>query len=220
MVDSWTNLTFHGLGELRGGLDPGEQAVWLSRDAFLRHLDSASQHDRVLITFDDGNRSDFDIGLPALVERKMRAIFFVIVGRIGKQGYLDREHLAALLDAGMEVGSHGMNHRPWRRMDSKTMRSEIHDAKQALETLLGRAVRKVACPFGTYDRRSLAALRAAGVQTVFTSDGGPARAGGWVQARTSLRRGDPDDVVHRLVAARERRPSLVRRAKLAVKRWR
>jgi hypothetical protein len=42
-------------------------------------------------------------------------------------------------------------------------------------------------PFGAYDRRLLERLRTAGVAGVYSSDGGTAREGAWLQGRNSLR---------------------------------
>ncbi|MDH3728045.1 MAG: polysaccharide deacetylase family protein [Myxococcales bacterium] len=220
MAETWTNLTFHGVGEATRSLDRGEAEVWLSRDVFLGHLDVACENERVLITFDDGNLSDFEICLPALVDRGINGIFFIIAGRIGKPGYLGRDQIRALVNAGMQIGSHGMEHRPWRRMDQATMHHEIVDAKETLEEVVGRPIVKAACPFGAYDRRSLSRLREVGMQTVFTSDGGSARAGQWLQTRHTLHRSDPGDLVTQLVARRKRPESLTRAAKRLVKRWR
>ena len=220
MGETWTNLTFHGVGVAPRGLDRGEAEVWLSRDAFLGHLDVACENERLLITFDDGNLSDFEISFPALVDRGIKGIFFIIAGRIGKPGYLGRDHIRALVDAGMEVGSHGMEHRPWRRMDQAAMHREIVEAKKALEEIAGRPIMKAACPFGAYDRRSLSRLREVGMETVFTSDGGSAQAGQWLQARHTLHRSDPGDLVTELVTRRKRPESLPRVAKRLVKRWR
>jgi peptidoglycan/xylan/chitin deacetylase (PgdA/CDA1 family) len=220
MGETWTNLTFHGVGQAQHPLEPGEAEVWLSREAFLGHLDRARENERVLITFDDGNLSDFEIALPALVDRGLRGIFFVIADRIGKPGYLGRDHIRELVKAGMEIGSHGMEHRPWRRMDQSTMEREIVGARQILEEIVGRPVMKAACPFGAYDRRGLSRLRESGVETVFTSDGGSARAGQWLQARETLHRSDATDLVTHLVARRRRPESLLRGAKGLVKRWR
>jgi peptidoglycan/xylan/chitin deacetylase (PgdA/CDA1 family) len=218
--ETWTNLTFHGVGRAPHPLEPGEAEVWLSRDAFLGHLDRARENERVLITFDDGNVSDCEIALPALVDRGLKGIFFVIAARIGKPGYVGRDHIEQLVNKGMEIGSHGMEHRPWRRMDQSTMQLEIVGARQILEEIVGRPVMKAACPFGAYDRRSLSRLRETGVETVFTSDGGSARAGQWLQARETLRRSDPTDLVTQLVARRRRSESLLRGAKRLAKRWR
>jgi peptidoglycan/xylan/chitin deacetylase (PgdA/CDA1 family) len=202
------------------GLEPGEQDVWLSRDAFHRHLDAAARHDRVLITFDDGNESDFEVALPALLARGVRAIFFIIAGRVDHPRYLKRDQLTALVDAGMTIGSHGMDHRPWRRMDHDTAVKEVVTAKAQLEKLTGRPIHDAACPYGSYDRKGLAALRAAGLRRVFTSDKGPAQADQWLQARTSIRRNDPPDLVDRLVLMRSQRVPLLSRAKQLLKRWR
>ena len=79
----------------------------------------------LFITFDDGNQSDAKIALPALVKRGLRASFFICAGRIGRPGYLDRVAIRDLLDAGMEVGSHGMRHLDWRKIDDTTLNVEI-----------------------------------------------------------------------------------------------
>jgi peptidoglycan/xylan/chitin deacetylase (PgdA/CDA1 family) len=220
MSEAWTNLTFHGVGAAPQPLDPGEREVWLTRDAFLGHLDVVRKNKRVLITFDDGNVSDFEIALPALVDRGLKGVFFVLAARLGKPGYLDRDHIQAMVAEGMEIDSHGMEHRPWRRLDPAAMQQEIVDARSILEDVVGGPVRKAACPFGAYDRKSLTRLRETGVETVFTSDGGSARPGQWLQARNTVRRSDPPDLVTQLITRHQRPESLLQGAKRLVKRWR
>ena len=46
------------------------------------------------ISFDDGNASDLEIGLPALLERGLTATFFVLAGRLGRPGSLDADEVA------------------------------------------------------------------------------------------------------------------------------
>src|SRR3954452_17033988 len=88
--------------------------------------------DDVRITFDDGNISDYVHGLPALMERGLNATFFVVGGRIGAPGFLHAEAVRALLDAGMQIGSHGMEHRRWRGPSERELRSELEHSKAAL----------------------------------------------------------------------------------------
>lgn len=213
-------MTFHGVGIAPTAIEPGEEAVWLSRDAFVCHLDCARRRERVLLTFDDGNLSDFEIALPALRERGLSGIFFVVAARIDEPGYLGRDHIKALIEEGMEIGSHGMEHHPWRGMDESTMKREIVDAREVIEEAAGQKVVKAACPFGSYDRRSLALLRNTGIETVYTSDGGAARAGRWLQARETLHQTDSPSRITELVERRRRPESLLRDAKRLVKRWR
>ena len=195
---SVVNLTFHGLGVPPRRLDAGESDVWLDQDHFFRVLDHVPTDGSVVITFDDGNVSDLQIALPALLARGLSATFFVCAGLIGKPGYLSQDDIGALLRAGMKIGSHGLMHRGWRAMDRSLAVEEIPQAKSILETVTGYPITKAACPFGAYDRVSLRQLRACGFTSIYTSDRGRARRGRWLQPRNTIRRSDPADIVDQL----------------------
>ena len=111
-------LTFHGVGEPPRVLDRGEADVWVSKKRFAALLDAAAERNDVRITFDDGNVSDLEHALPALRARGLEATFFIVAGRIGTPGFVDASGVRQLAAAGMEIGSHGMRHRPWRRLDA------------------------------------------------------------------------------------------------------
>ncbi len=215
------NLTFHGVGDTARRLDPGEADVWVSRDLFLRVLDVAAGRDDVRITFDDGNVSDYEQALPALRERGMSATFFVCGGRVDRPGFLSADQVRELADAGMKIGSHGMDHRRWRGLDAGDLRTELEQSKARLEKIVERPVTEAACPFGAYDRRVLRTLRDLGYHHAYTSDRGFADATEFLQARNSVGPTDGADLLERIEAI-DRTPhqAAVRRAKLAVKRWR
>jgi peptidoglycan/xylan/chitin deacetylase (PgdA/CDA1 family) len=210
------NLTFHGIGDPDRRLDPGEHDVWVDRDQFLALLDRAAGRPDVAITFDDGNASDVEHALPALRERGLTATFFVVAGRLGAPRFLDADGVRELAAAGMEIGCHGMRHRPWRGLDGVALHEELVQAKVVLEGVIGRPVTRAACPFGSYDRRVLGTLRRAGYRRVYTSDRGTTRPDRWLQPRNSV--GPHDD--ERLLERIDTGDGLARRAKLAVKRWR
>jgi peptidoglycan/xylan/chitin deacetylase (PgdA/CDA1 family) len=217
---STINLTLHGIGRQDRPLEAGERDVWLSTDGFHRILDAVVGRPDVAITFDDGNASDLEIALPALRSRGLTATFFVVAGRIGMPGFLDRRGVRTLADAGMTIGCHGMRHRPWRSLDERWLHEELVDARRALEGIIGRPVTHAACPFGSYDRSVLGSLRRCGYQRVYTSDRGPARPADWLQARNTVRRGDGADLLARICSTRRAHERLLRRATLAAKRWR
>jgi peptidoglycan/xylan/chitin deacetylase (PgdA/CDA1 family) len=215
------NLTFHGLGEPPAGLPAGEPEFWLGEQPFDAILDLVAGRDDVRLTFDDGNESDVDIALPALRERGLRATFFVVAGRIGKPGYLSPAGLDALAAAGMELGTHGMRHRRWRRLREAELHDELVAARALLERATGRDITRAACPFGSYDRRALRLLRRRGYERVYTSDCGPAERDAWLQPRNTIRRGDGPATVERLLAqARAGGQPPLRRLVLTAKRWR
>jgi peptidoglycan/xylan/chitin deacetylase (PgdA/CDA1 family) len=179
-------LTVHGIGPASRPLDPGEDRTWVTVEQFEQVLDAVVGRTNVRLTFDDGNASDVEVGLPRLLERGLSAEFFVLAGLLGESGRLDAAGVRQLHEAGMRVGSHGWSHRDWRRMDSSLHAQEFRDSRRVLGELTGRAVSRVAIPFGSYDRHVLRHLRRTGITRAFTSDGGRARSGSWLQPRNSL----------------------------------
>ncbi len=215
------NLTFHGVGPAARQLDPGEDQVWIESDTFAAVLDSVADRDDVQISFDDGNASDLEYALPALTERGLRATFYVVAGRLGEPGFLDKAGVRALTSAGMEIGCHGMRHRPWRRLPDDQLREELVSARSTLEEIVETPIRRAACPFGSYDRRVLRSLRSYGYAHVYTSDRGAASPDAWLQARNTIQRDEQVPVVERiLVSERWPHQALYRRGKRFVKRWR
>lgn len=219
-------LMLHGVGSAPSQAEDNEVYHWVDRAVFEALLDNVVQAsaDRDLppvhLTFDDGFASDAEVVLPALVERGLTAEFFICAGRIGQSGFLDEQGVAALLAAGMGVGSHGWSHVNWRKADDATLGVEVRGAKERISDVIGSEVRAVAIPFGSYDRRVLRAIRAAGFTSVNTSDPGHAD-GGWLVRRESWRHDwHPDrlgDLVREHPGLRVRaRRSLAR----AVKQWR
>ena len=163
----------------------------MTRQAFTTLLDNivaarATADIPTFITFDDGNASDALIALPELAKRGLKAAFFICAGRIGAPHYLDRVALADLLAAGMEIGTHGKDHRNWRGLDETTLDAEIGEARRRIEDVCGVAVTKAAIPFGSYDRRLLQRLRRERFECVYTSDRGLARSEAWLKPRDTM----------------------------------
>lgn len=215
-----TNLLLHGVGRPRRPLEPGEERVWISHQqlhAFLDVVDGEPVH----ISVDDGNASDVDEVLPALVERNLVATFFVLTGRLDGKGSLSQAAVLELRDAGMRIGTHGMHHRDWRRLDDHQAREELVIARTTLSDLLGTEVTEAALPFGSYDRRALARLRAVRFNHIYTSDGWPCPPEAWLQARYSAgAEDDPRSVGAALFGERSSRQQLTQRAKAVWKRLR
>ncbi|HEX8744816.1 MAG TPA: polysaccharide deacetylase family protein [Thermoleophilaceae bacterium] len=212
-------LTFHGVGPVPDHVGGSERSVWIERDLYESILDEVRDRDDVAITFDDGNRSDLDVALPALLDRGMRATFFVLGDRIGAPGYLDAGGVRALAAAGMGVGCHGAAHRPWRSLAGDSLRADVAGGRSAIERALGGPVREASCPFGDYDRRVLGELRRLGFERAYTSDGGWTRERGWLQARNTVT-ADWGPLRARLEGREPARARAVRSAKRLVKRWR
>jgi len=214
------NLTFHGIGEPPAAVGVAERDVWLSEADFAASLDAIGTLPEATVSFDDGNASDLQIALPALRERGIGATFFVVAGRLGEPGYLSAEDLRALRDEGMTIGLHGMHHQRWRGLSDDELDEEISEARRRLEDAAGAPLDAAACPFGAYDRRVLSRLRRAGFAAVFTSDGGWASRGAWLQARNTLRAGDGAAAVATIAADDGAAARSKHKLKTLAKRWR
>ena len=144
-------------------------------------------------------------------------MFFVVADRLDAPGYLSSDQLRGLVEACMTIGSHGLHHTSWRRLGDGELRDDLERARSTLERVIARPVTEASCPFGEYDRRVLRQLRRLGHQRVYTSDGGSARAGAWLQARNTVRAGwEPTPAGF----AEYGRARLLRSAKRVVKRLR
>ena len=221
MSERTINLTFHGIGEPCRPLERGEHQLWLDPDQFEMVLDSVVGRTDCRLTFDDGNASDVKHALPHLRRRNLTATFFVVAGRLGERGFLDESDVRALIDAGMDVGSHGMRHRPWRELDDTELAEELDDARRVLERVIGRPVTEAACPFGSYDRRVLRSLREHGYSRAYTSDSGTTHPSDWIQSRNTVTPANAVGLIERVLAAERSVYTVLRkRALRVVKRWR
>ena len=199
-------LNFHGVGNTSRILDPGEFAYWLPADRFHEIVRLASRPDlrgSIGFTFDDSNESDITTSAPILERYGFRMTCFVLVNRIGRPGSLGAQEIRRLHRAGHEIGSHGMDHQDWTRLDAAELRHEVERSKEILEQIIGAPVRKAGIPFGSYNRRVLKALRRAGYEKVYTSDGGLAREKRWLQPRISLTRAHGMEEIRNMMAFRK-----------------
>jgi peptidoglycan/xylan/chitin deacetylase (PgdA/CDA1 family) len=130
----------------------------------------------VILTFDDGYEDAYTTALPELRARGMVGTFFVVTGWIGADAvhrvvreeagvtrrYLVWPEVEALSAAGMEIGSHGEQHRPLSHIPEAEAREEAVESRRKLESRLHRPVEVFAYPFGASRQELKAVLREAG----------------------------------------------------------
>jgi peptidoglycan/xylan/chitin deacetylase (PgdA/CDA1 family) len=197
-----------------------ERKVWVPVEWFQAIADALPRH-AVGLAFDDGNSSDVEHALPILARRGLTARFFPLVGRIGASGYLGAADIAELSAAGMGIGSHGCHHRDWRTLADGELHEELTRSRRTLAEIVDGEIFETACPFGSYDRRVLRALRATGYRRVFSSDGGAGPAGAWLSPRTTVHRERPlEHWLDLATAGASGRPGPVSWGKRLVKRLR
>ena len=123
----------------------------------------------VVLTFDDGHASHFELVAPLLVRYRFTGTFFVTTGYIGKPGYMTWEQLRKLVFLGMEIGSHGATHRPLTELSSSDVAEELQASKNILSKRLGVPIQALAAPGGFWNKTIAEASKQAGYEAVWVS---------------------------------------------------
>ena len=117
------------------------------------------------LTFDDAFASVYDLALPVLRARKLKAMLFVVAGLIGAkdewdhgigeppQALMDERQIREWLSAGHEIGAHTLSHPALAELSPDHAHAEIFDSKKILEDRFGVPVRHFCYPYGSYNAR-------------------------------------------------------------------
>jgi peptidoglycan/xylan/chitin deacetylase (PgdA/CDA1 family) len=135
----------------------------------VRAEDAKDEKD-VVITFDDGELNNFKIAMPILKRYNFPAYFFVIAGRVGKQGYMDWKQIRELHDAGMIVGSHGLSHQILTDLRETQIEEELRASKRTIELNINITVETISIPRGFCNDSLVEQAHESGYKTVFISD--------------------------------------------------
>ncbi|HUK99938.1 MAG TPA: polysaccharide deacetylase family protein [Nitrospirota bacterium] len=150
--------------------EEGVQSLSFTHLSNERIDDLSSKH--AIITFDDGNYSDYEHAYPILKKYDFTATFFVTVNRLGKNNYLDWSHLKEMINGGMSVQSHSLNHIFLSDLGEDVLHRELLESKNLLEKKLSISVDFLSLPGGFYSQRVLCAAKDVGYKGIATSSPG------------------------------------------------
>lgn len=118
---------------------------------------------KAAITFDDGYADNYHSVFPVLKEHGFPATFFVTAGDVGKPGFMAWEMLREMAASpGIEIGSHTLEHKPLTDIPEKEAWNSLVASKKILEDKLGREIRAIAYPCGSFNETVLKMVRGAG----------------------------------------------------------
>lgn len=201
-------FNYHGLTRsLSLDIPAGAQRFWLSPMKFRSHLacirdqsfqvvclndldkhvlGTVQESPAVVLTFDDGLASDYEIAFSTLAEFGMKAVFFVNSATVGQAGYLNWTQLAEMQRAGMSIQSHGHRHVDLTVLPTPALDAELRDSKQHIEDRLGSRVAFLAAPHGLLDQRVVRRALAVGYDAICSTRCWPARPGSSIFTRITL----------------------------------
>lgn len=119
----------------------------------------------VILTFDDGLISDFEVAFPILKEKGIKGTFFITVNNIGRKGYCDVTQLRKMADEGMEIGSHGLTHQYLNTLSRSEVIREICESRKILRDTIGVEVSSFAAVGGHYSNWMCKIAQEAGYRT-------------------------------------------------------
>ena len=160
----------------------GKGYRFIDEEQFLETLDGvrAGSDRELLLTFDDGYRELLDNALPALEERNIPALIFLISSYVGRENrwelglpgrrsrHLSWDEIMDLAGRGFSFGSHTRSHRDLARIPLDEAGYEIRHSKSEIEEKLGRPVRSLSYPFGRVNRAVAREAEAAGYRAAFS----------------------------------------------------
>lgn len=178
--------------------------------------------DDVVLTFDDGHRSNHSIVLPILEEFGMTAVFYVIAGLVDRDpDYMTQDQLRQLVASGMEIGSHTVTHRWLPLLSPEEVRHELVESRRMLEDMIGQPVLDFALPGGHHEKWMLRVAREAGYRSVATSKAGvlTSRTDAFRLPRLEVRRETSDGAFRHMLENRSlRRLRMIEGAKSCMRR--
>ena len=127
----------------------------------------------VVLTMDDGYRSNYTIAYPLLRERGQVATIYVALEPdahtrnqvAGIDSFLDEEELREMSSRGISIQSHTLTHSILTELSEDAVDFELRESRRRLEEILGRPVEHVCFPRGGVDRRVKKAAVAAGYRS-------------------------------------------------------
>src|SRR5947208_3529792 len=128
----------------------------------------------IILTFDDGYRSTYEVAWPLLKRHHATASVFLVSDLIGKtnawdadeiqQPLLDTRQIAAMRAGRIEFGSHTRTHPALTALPPDRVLAELRDSRTALEQLLDEPVRVLCYPYGKQNAAVRALAREAGYE--------------------------------------------------------
>jgi peptidoglycan/xylan/chitin deacetylase (PgdA/CDA1 family) len=149
----------------------------------------------VLITFDDGYKSNYSYVFPLMKELNMKFNVFLEAGSCGKNDYMSWEMIREMSKSGqVEFGAHTYTHKDTRYIRNKEeVEKEIHKADQLISDCTGKKVEDFCFPYGMYNSKSIRMLGSYGqYRRIYTSDGRKAKKqdGLWLIGRVGVENED------------------------------
>jgi peptidoglycan/xylan/chitin deacetylase (PgdA/CDA1 family) len=123
---------------------------------------------KILITFDDGYRDNYERAFPILKRYGFPAVIFLTAGRIGHEGYLTAERIKEMSECGIEFGAHTVSHPHLTEISYLEAEAEIIESKNIIQDMMKKETRAFCYPYGDHNQSVKALVKEAGFSCAFS----------------------------------------------------
>lgn len=117
----------------------------------------------IMLTFDDGYIDFYLNAYPILAGASMKGVVFIPTGLIGGGAYMSWSQVEEIARSPyVVVAAHSVHHYMLTKSNEVLLKSELVESKRILEQHAGYPINWMAYPYGTFDERVVAAVKAAG----------------------------------------------------------
>lgn len=124
----------------------------------------------VMITFDDTDLDQFEVGKKTLDKYGFKGVYFIMTVAIGKRGkvkYMDKTQIKQLADEGNTIGSHTYDHQNVKKYQGEDWVTQIEKPTKTLKEITGKDITYFAYPFGLWNKEAIPELKKRGMKAAF-----------------------------------------------------
>lgn len=126
----------------------------------------------IVLSFDDGYRSDFTVAMPTLRKRRWPGVLNLVLENLKPVWGSRPGMVRKLIAAGWEVDAHTISHVDLTTLSSDRLKQEVAGSRAAIRKQFGVPVAFFCYPSGRYDDTVVAAVKAAGFLGATTENEG------------------------------------------------
>jgi peptidoglycan/xylan/chitin deacetylase (PgdA/CDA1 family) len=169
----------------------GYEAVTLGRVFDAWHGRAKLPPRPIVLSFDDGYRSQVTVARPILAARRWPGVLNLDLSNLAPAWGVGERGVRRLMAAGWEIDAHTLTHPDLTTLSGAALTREVAGSRAEIRRRFGVTARFFCYPAGRYDAEVLAAVRAAGFEGATTTAPGLAA---WTEpfilARVRVDRGD------------------------------
>lgn len=174
-ISSKDDLYVH-IDDFRDQLDyiveMGYNVITLQELYDLRQNDQEIPKKTIVLTFDDGDKSSYDVVFPELEKRNLKASFFVTTRQLNEKGFVTKSNLIEMENAGQDIQSQGHNNEDFIESTIAQVHKSMYLSKKILEDILDKKVLFLVYPNSSFNSEVIRIAQDVGYEWALSTESG------------------------------------------------